>query len=144
MVECNRGCGAMDLHWKIVNGKYKLFSYNDLLHMCNDGVISDKSAREKATAKILNELGILEPANIPKADHAHLKVLEKAFGDDKVVSHKEKPLYAVKTGGDPKKMFTINSTANGIAITGDDKHNAIYLPKIAISELVKALVDFIC
>ena len=144
MVECNRGCGSTDLHWKIVNGKYKLFSYNDLLHMCNDGKISDKSAREKATAKILNELGILEPANIPKADHAHLKVLEKAFGDDKVVSHKEKPLYAVKTGGDPKKMFTINSTANGIAITGDDKHNAIYLPKIAISELVKALVDFIC
>ena len=137
MVECNRGCGAVDLHWKIVNGKYKLFSFNDLLHMCNDGKISDKSAREKATAKILNELGILEPANIPKADHVHL-------GDDKVVSHKEKPLYAVKTGGDPKKMFTINSTANGIAVTGDDKHNAIYLPKVAVSELVKALVDFIC
>ena len=40
-------------------------------------------------------------------------------------------------------MFTINTTANGIAITGDDKHNAIYLPKIAVPELVKALMDFI-
>ena len=142
MVECNRGCGATDLHWKIVNGKYKLFSYNDLLHMCNDGTISGKSAREKATAKILNELGILEPAMIPKADHIYT-------ADLNVVSHKkkplkEKPLYVVKTGGDPKKMFTINTTANGIAITGDDRHNAIYLPKVAVPELVKALVDFIC
>ena len=41
-------------------------------------------------------------------------------------------------------MFTITSTSNGIALTGDDKHNAIYLPKVAVSELVKALVDFIC
>ena len=132
MVECNRGCGSTDLHWKIVNGKYKLFSYNDLLHMCNDGKISDKSAREKATAKILNELGILEPALIPKADN------------DNIESYKEEPLHVIKVDGDPKKMFTINTTANGIAITGDDKHNAIYLPKVAIPELVKALVDFIC
>ena len=131
MVECNRGCGAMDLHWKIVNGKYKLFSYNDLLHMCNDGKISDKSAREKATAKILNELGILEPALIPKADN------------DNIESYKEEPLHVIKVDGDPKKMFTINTTANGIAITGDDKHNAIYLPKVATPELIKALVDFI-
>ena len=137
MVECNRGCGAVDLHWKIVNGKYKLFSFNDLLHMCNDGKISDKSAREKATAKILNELGILEPANIPKADHVYT-------GDDNVVLCKENPLYVVKTDRDPKKMFTINTTANGISITGDDRHNAIYLPKVAVPELVKALVDFIC
>jgi hypothetical protein len=135
MVECNRGCGSTDLHWKIVNGKYKLFSYNDLLHICNDGKISDKSTREKATAKILNELGILEPAMIPKADCIKTE-------DDKVAL-KEKQLYAVNTIGDPKKMFTINTTANGIAITGDDKHNAIYLPKIAVPELVKALMDFI-
>jgi len=40
-------------------------------------------------------------------------------------------------------MFTINSTASGIAITGDDKHNAIYIPKVAVSELAKALIDFI-
>ena len=132
MVECNRGCGAMDLHWKIVNGKYKLFSFNDLLHVCNDGSIAEQSAREKATAKILNELGILEPALIPKADN------------DKIESYKEEPLHVIKVDGDPKKMFTINTTANGIAITGDDKHNAIYLPKVAIPELVKALVDFIC
>ena len=132
MVECNRGCGSTDLHWKIVNGKYKLFSYNDLLHMCNDGKISDKSAREKATAKILNELGILEPAQIPRADKPEVNVKnEKTLWDDTV-------------DGDPKKMFTITSTANGIAITGDDKHTAIYLPKVAIPELTKALVDFIC
>ena len=136
MVECNGGCGAMDLHWKIVNGKYKLFSYNDLLHMCNDGKISDQSARERATAKILDELGIREPAQIPMADQPNSNV------------NKEKTLWVdtqhdSTDNGDPKKMFTINTTANGIAITGDDKHNAIYLPKIAIPELVKALVDFI-
>ena len=136
MVECNRGCGALDLHWKVVNGKYKLFSHSDLLHICNDGKVADKSAMEKATAKVLNELGILEPAQIPKADHIHIS-------DDKVVSYKEKPLYAIEANKDPSKMFTITTTANGIAVTGDDKHNAIYLPKIAIPELVKALMDFI-
>jgi len=137
MVECNRGCGALDLHWKIVGSKYKLFNHSDLLHICNDGKIADQSAMEKATAKILNELGILEPALIPKADHVHT-------GDDKIASYKEKPLYAIETDRDPKKMFTISTTSNGIAITGDDKHNAIYLPKVAVPELVKALVDFIC
>ena len=136
MVECNRGCGALDLHWKVVSGKYKLFNHSDLLHICNDGEIADKSAMEKATAKILNELGILEPALIPKADHVHT-------GNDKIASYKEKPLYAIETDRDPKKMFTISTTSNGIAITGDDKHNAIYLPKVAVSEFVKALVDFI-
>ena len=136
MVACNRGCGSADLHWKVVNGKYKLFSYNDLLHMCNDGVISDKSAREKATAKILNELGIREPAQIPKADKPTVNI------------NKEKTLWVdtqhdTANNGDPKKMFTINTTANGIAITGDDKHNAIYLPKVAVPELLKALIDFV-
>ena len=136
MIKCNRGCGATHLRWKVINGHYKLFNHNDLLHICNDGEIADPSAMEKATAKILNELGIREPAQIPKADHVHT-------GDDKVVSHKEKPLYAIETNRDPKKMFTITTTANGIAITGDDKHNAIYLPKVAVPELLKALVDFI-
>ena len=135
MVECNRGCGALDLHWKVVGSKYKLFNHSDLLHICNDGTIAERSAMEKATAKILNELGILEPAQIPKADHIHA-------GNDKVESHKEKMLYDIPVDRDPKKMFTITSTASGIAITGDDKHNAIYLPKVAIPELIKALVDF--
>ena len=40
-------------------------------------------------------------------------------------------------------MFTITGTASGLAITGDDKHNAIYLPKVAVPEIIKALVDFI-
>ena len=135
MVECNRGCGALDLHWKVVGSKYKLFNHSDLLHICNDGTIAERSAMEKATAKILNELGIVEPAQIPKADHIHA-------GNDKVESHKEKMLYDIPVDRDPKKMFTITSTASGIAITGDDKHNAIYLPKVAIPELIKALVDF--
>jgi len=30
MVKCNRGCGATDLRWKVVNSKYKLFNNNDL------------------------------------------------------------------------------------------------------------------
>jgi len=137
MVECNRGCGSLDLHWKVVSGKYKLFNHDDLLHICNDGTPATQQAMEKATAKVLNELDILEPAQIPKANHIHT-------GDGKIVSLKEKQLYDMDTDNDPKKMFTITGTANGIAITGDDKHTAIYLPKIAIPELVKALMDFIC
>ena len=132
MVKCNRGCGVQTLHWKVVNGNYKLFSHVDLLHMCNDGEVASESAMEKATAKILNELGIREPAQIPKADKPIVNV------------DKEKTLWDVTASGDPKKMFTITSTANGIALTGDDKHTAIYLPKVAVPELTKALVDFIC
>ena len=137
MVKCNRGCGAQTLHWKVVNGNYKLFNHFDLLHMCNDGEVATDSAMEKATAKILNELGIREPAQIPKADKPIVNV------------DKEKTLwidtqYDVAANGDPKKMFTITSTSNGIALTGDDKHTAVYLPKVAVPELTKALVDFIC
>ena len=129
MVKCNRGCGTQTLHWKVVNGNYKLFNHTDLLHMCNDGEVASESAMEKATAKILNELGILEPAQIPLAEtKGRADVKETNNTDDR----------------DPKKMFTIASTSNGVAITGDDKHNAIYLPKVAVPELVKALVDFIC
>tara|TARA_Y100000034_G_C6773171_1_gene345044 strand:+ start:368 stop:778 length:411 start_codon:yes stop_codon:yes gene_type:complete len=136
MVECNRGCGTQALHWKVVNNKYKLFNKNDLLHICNDGELASVKVMETATGKILNELGLREPANIPLPEHIHTE-------DDKIVSYKEKPLYDVKANGDPKKMFTITTTSNGIAVTGDDKHNAIYLPKIAVPELIKALIDFI-
>ena len=132
MVKCNRGCGIETLHWKVVNGSYKLFNHNDLVHMCNDGETSSQLAMEKATAKILNELGILEPGQIPKADEPQINVKN------------EKTLWNDTVDGDPKKMFTITSTANGIAITGDDKHTAVYLPKVAVPELTKALVDFIC
>ena len=137
MVECNRGCGVSTLHWKVVNGKYKLFNHEDLLHVCNDGEVADLSAMEKATAKILVELGIDEPARIPVAEPYVPKKKENKVNQLTHTIIKE-------ANGDPKKMFTINSTASGIAITGDDKHNAIYVPKIAIPEMVKALVDFIC
>ena len=125
MVECNRGCGATSLRWKVVNGSYKLFNHNDLLHICNDGVEAPEDKQKIATAKILSELGIAEPAQIPSADH----------------KPNHKGLVEVET--DPAKMFTITGTASGLAITGDDKHNAIYLPKVAITEIIKALVDFI-
>ena len=133
MVECNRGCGISDLHWKAVNGKYKLFNNNDLLHICNDGKLASVDSMEKATARILTELNLSEPAQIPVAEI-----------NDWNVKKKDLNVYVAKADGDPKKMFTINTTSNGIAITGDDKHNAIYLPKVAVPELLKALVDFIC
>ena len=129
-VECNRGCGANDLQWKTVGGKYKLFNHNDLLHICNDGQMAETAAMESATAKILGELGLKEPAQIPLAE------------PEKKVSKIVQESINIPVR-DPKKMFTISNTSNGIAITGDDKHNAIYLPKIAIPELIKALVDFV-
>ena len=124
MIECNRGCGASNLRWKAVQGKYKLFNHNDLLHICNDGVEATQAAQEKATAAILQELNISEPREIPLAE-------------EKVIPT------PIKVNSDPKKMFTITGTSSGLAITGDDKHNAIYIPKVAVSELTKALVDFI-
>ena len=132
MVECNRGCGINNLHWKIVNNKYKLFQDDNLLHMCNDGVVANKIEMKRVTDNILEELGLDDPAQIPVPD-----VPEKE-------TKKQETLWiAKKTTGNASKCFTINTTANGIALTGDDKHNAIYLPKIAIPELVKALMDFI-
>ena len=128
MVKCNRGCGAENLRWKTVSGKYKLFNHNDLLHICNDGIEAPAKAQEKATAVILDELDLKEPALIPLAEtKERIHVQEDNYSRDR----------------DPRKMFTISSTVNGIAITGDDKHNAIYLPKVATPELIKALVDFI-
>ena len=63
---------------------------------------------------------------------------------DKKKAKKEATLWvASENTKDASKCFTINTTANGISLTGDDKHNAIFLPKIALPELVKALMDFI-
>jgi len=137
MIQCNRGCGESNLHWKIVNGKYKLFQNNNLLHMCNDGVKSNKAEMRRVTDNILEELGLNDPKEIPIAEVC------KKNGKKK---EKEKPTLWVANEhtGDASKCFTINTTSNGIALTGDDKHNAIYLPKVAIPELVKALMDFIC
>ena len=140
MVKCNRGCGAEDLRWKVVNGSYKLLNYNDLLHICNDGTQAGKSAQEKATASILHELGLSEPADIPEAE-AYVPKKKNGLPDGHTLP-RMKTLWDAASK-DPKKMFTISRTATGIAITGDDKHNAIYLPKVSICELVKALVDFI-
>jgi len=134
MIQCNRGCGTDNLHWKIVNSKYKLFENNNLLHMCNDGVKSNKAEQRRVTNNILEELGLADPSDIPVAE-----VYEKKK------SNKEEAVLWVpsKDTKDASKCFTINTTANGISLTGDDKHNAIFLPKIALPELVKALMDFI-
>jgi len=134
MIQCNRGCGTDNLHWKIVNSKYKLFENNNLLHMCNDGVKSNKAEQRRVTNNILEELGLADPSDIPVAE-----VYEKKK------SNKEEAVLWVpsKDTKDASKCFTINTTANGISLTGDDKHNAIFLPKVALPELVKALMDFI-
>jgi hypothetical protein len=134
MIQCNRGCGTDNLHWKIVNGKYKLFQNNNLLHMCNDGVKANKAEMRRVTDNILEELGLADPSDIPVAE-----VYEKKN------NKKEEAVLWVpnKDTKDASKCFTINTTANGISLTGDDKHNAIFLPKIALPELVKALMDFI-
>ena len=70
MVECNRGCGEANLHWKVVNGKYKLFCDENLLHICNEGKKLGAHIRESATVKILNELGIKDVKEIPTPDVA--------------------------------------------------------------------------
>ena len=113
MVECNRGCGHADLHWKVINNQYKLFGNDGLLHICNDGVISNRVQREKVTGKILAELGVNNAKEIPSPD------IEKK---------------------EHRKEANLWMRSND---TGDDKHNAIYLPRVAVPELIKALVDFI-
>jgi hypothetical protein len=137
-IECNRGCGASDLSWKTINGKYKLFNHNDLLHICNDGKEATELAQQKATATILNDLGIDEPSQIPLAD-----IKQDKADKDCDNYHAQVDMKAMAISKDPAKMFSITSTSSGIAITGDDKHCAIYLPKVAVTELLKALVDFI-
>ena len=134
MIQCSRGCGADNLHWKIVNGKYKLFQNDNLLHMCNDGVAAHKTEMRRVTDNILEELGLSDPSDIPVAEVYEKK---KSKQEDAVLWI---PNADTK---DASKCFTINTTANGIALTGDDKHNAIFLPKVALPELVKALMDFI-
>ena len=55
---------------------------------------------------------------------------------------KKETLYAIDIKKPSDSYFTITGTATGIAITGDDKKNPIYLPKIAVKELTRALFDF--
>ena len=130
-IKCNRGCGATTLHWKVVNGNYKLFGNDNLIHICNDGESAPKKRREQVTATILSELNLNSAKDIPEAEE--------------YIPKKKKALKADDNHGefDPATMFTITGTASGLAITGDDKHNAIYLPKVAVPEIIKALVDFI-
>ena len=132
MIQCNRGCGTDNLHWKIVDTKYKLFQSNDLIHMCNDGVKSNKAEMQRVTKNIVEELGLNSASEIPVAEVY-----------DKKKAKKEEVIWVDTKPVESSKSFTINTTANGISLTGDDKHNAIFLPKIALPELVKALMDFI-
>jgi len=134
MIKCNRGCGATDLRWKVVKGNYKLFDNDNLLHICNDGLKASTEKKEQATAVILSELNLNSPNDIPDAE-THVPTFLRNNLKEKDDNHGEY---------DPAKMFTITTTASGIAITGDDKNNPIYLPKVAVPEIVKALVDFIC
>ena len=135
MITCNRGCGETNLQWKIVNDQYKLFQSNGLLHMCNDGVKAHKVTMKEKTNEILKELGLKDVKEIPSPNKTKEPAKPSNTADIWV-----KP----KVTKDPALCFTITSTASGIAITGDDKHNPIYLPKVAVPELVKALVEFIC
>ena len=98
MVKCNRGCGATDLRWKVVNGSYKLFNYNDLLHICNDGTQASEKAQRKATAVILADLGLKEPASIPEANDKPLRLMylkRKLYGRQLVVILKRCLLFQV-------------------------------------------------
>ena len=139
-IRCNRACGAADLHWRIVNGKYKLFGSDHLLHICKDGLRASYDMKKKATAIILNELDLNNVEDIPLADD-YTKIQKKPKSKPNLKDFTRDDNYGEY---DPAKMFTITSTASGISITGDDKHNPIYVPKIAIPEMLKALVDFIC
>ena len=133
MITCNRKCGQNNLHWKIVEGKYKLFSKDNLLHMCNDGVKANKLTMRQKTDEILETLGLKHATELPTPDIPETKAKPKTetlWATDNITKN-------------ASKCFTITTTASGVAITGDDKHNPIYLPKIAIPELIKAMVDFI-
>ena len=81
MIQCNRGCGADNLHWKIVNGKYKLFQSDNLLHMCNDGIAAHKTEMRRVTDNILEELGLTDPSDIPAAEAYEKKSKKKARKD---------------------------------------------------------------
>jgi hypothetical protein len=45
-----------------------LFQNNDLLHICNDGVKSNKAEMKRVTDSILEELGLTDPSEIPIAE----------------------------------------------------------------------------
>ena len=68
MIKCIRGCGATDLHWKVINGNYKLFGNDDLIHICNDGASAPKKRREQVTATILSDLNLKAASDIPDAE----------------------------------------------------------------------------
>ena len=143
MIKCNRGCGATNLNWKVINGNYKLFGSDDLIHICNDGTEVSKEKKEQVTATILSELQLNTAKDIPDADTHVPTFLKSMIKEDKGWSSLNKKNNS-HLEYDPAKMFTITTTASGVAITGDDKNNPIYLPKVAVPEIVKALVDFIC
>ena len=128
-IVCNRGCDTAGLHWKYPDGKYKLFDRNDLLHVCEDGKIKPEVYRIKATESILEDTGIKEPAMIPLP---HNGVTEVQIPIPKLIKKKNS-----------KKSFTITTTATGIAMTGEDTNTAIYIPKVAVTDMIKALVDFV-
>jgi hypothetical protein len=124
LVTCNRGCQSEGLHWKVIEGKYKLFDNTDLIHICNDGVRASRKSQKIATEKMLASLGI---SNIDELDK------EKPDLGEQYTLVKDKS----------KDYFSITTTSSGIAVTGDDKNTPIYLPKVAVRDLVKALVEFI-
>ena len=105
--------------------------------MCNDGVKSNKAEAKRVTDNIVKELGLTNSSEIPVAEPYVPKNGKSEIKEEVIEQLLDLPTI------EPEKMFTISTTANGIAMTGDDKHNAIYLPKIALPELVKALMDFI-
>ena len=129
MVQCNRGCNASGLHWRTAENKYRLFDKDNLMHVCNDGVIAHSDLRNKATNNLLTSLG--------------LNSVEEIECVEPEVKQKRKPtLHTIAQDKPSDSYFTISGTATGIAITGDDKQNPIYLPKIAVKELTRALFDF--
>ena len=130
MVTCNRGCGMNDLHWKIADGNYKLFDNTNVMHICNDNIVADYGVRKNATKKLVSVLGLTDASEIPCAEIQ--KSTKKSKKQVEILPEKPSDSY-----------FTITTTSNGIAITGDDKNNPIYLPKIAVKELTRALFDFI-
>jgi hypothetical protein len=129
MVQCNRGCNATGLHWRTAESKFRLFDKDNLMHICNDGVEAHSDLRNKATDNLLSSLGL------DNVDQIECVEPEKKY-------KKKETLYAIDAKKPSDSYFTITGTATGIAITGDDKKNPIYLPKIAVKELTRALFDF--
>jgi len=128
MIQCNRGCDATGLHWRTPDGQFKLFDSDNLVHICNDGEVADTDIRTRVTDKLLKTLHLSDVDQIPCVENDPVPPAKK-----QISMLKTKP----KNG-----YFTITSTATGIALTGDDKSNPIYLPKISVKELAKALFDF--